>query len=100
MSVIPPAVLQLGASHCQSARGVDSFIPALSTVYVSPPRIAIAEGEGVSGYSEILQLYVLGDGTIIGILQCRYQIFKKERVEYKPSIGNLEWSSEPSIQEW
>jgi hypothetical protein len=45
MSVTPPAALQPGASHRQSARGFDSLIPTLSAVHVGPLRTAIAEYE-------------------------------------------------------
>jgi hypothetical protein len=73
MTVIPSAVLQPGASHRQSARGLESLIPAHSTVYESMLRTTITESEVLSRHSEILQLCVFRYGIVIIILQRRYQ---------------------------
>ena len=54
--VFPLALLQPGASYRYYTWL--GLVPALSTIFVTPYRIAIAECEASSKYSEILQLNV------------------------------------------
>src|SRR6266545_7685673 len=99
--MIPSASLQPSASYHQSICGSTSLISALFTAMVRMPRITITKYEVLSRYGEIFQLCVFGDSIIIRILRWRYQMFiLKSRVKYKPSIRNLQWYSEQSIEEW